>query len=240
LGASNALAAYAKYAGRVPPLSLQCLVYMALVSKDTDPRPWYGQGHQALAEHALGRPVPVSGADIRAVERAMSPLLEAGAIVTDRRASVRRDGSNTARYRLILDPSAEVHAPRKPSGVKPVEDPQRPTVSGTHARRFPDSRPTVSGTHARRKPSDIGDTRRHEEREDQEQEQDLRTAVTVPRDEAATIHPHPSLLTGNARASPKSRCDRHPVMAAGADHTGRLACPLCRAQGRLAPTGSDG
>ena len=77
MGASNVLAAYAKWAGKVPPTSMQLLVYMAAVSKDSDRRPWFGQGHQALAQHALGRPAPTRGADIAAVERALAPLAKA-------------------------------------------------------------------------------------------------------------------------------------------------------------------
>ena len=64
VGASNALAAYVKYAGKVPPQSLTVLVYMALVSKDADERPWFGAGHEALAQHALGRPGPTTLADL--------------------------------------------------------------------------------------------------------------------------------------------------------------------------------
>ena len=157
VGASNALAAFVKYAGKVPPQSMVVLLYMAVVSKDSDKHPWYGQGHEALAQHALGRPGPTTGADLRAVERAVEPLL-GDALIVDRRAAIRIDGPNTVRYRLNL--MGDAHARRKPSGVKALEDPPRPTESDPHARRFSTSRPTVSGTHARRKPSDIGDTRR--------------------------------------------------------------------------------
>lgn len=165
MGASNALAAFIKYAGKVPPQSLNVLVYMALVSKDSDERPWYGQGHAAIAQHALGRPAPSTESDIRAVERAVKPLL-GDALTVDRKAAIRIDGPNTVRYRLNLTGTA--HARRKVSGVKGVEDPPRPTKSDPHARRKPDSRPTVSGTHARHKPWDRGDTRRHEELEEEE------------------------------------------------------------------------
>lgn len=165
VGASNALAAFVKYAGKVPPQSMVVLLYMAVVSKDSDKHPWYGQGHEALAQHALGRPGPTTGADLRAVERAVEPLL-GDALIVDRRAAIRIDGPNTVRYRLNL--MGDAHARRKTSGVKAVEDPPRPTESDPHARRFSTSRPTVSGTHARRKPSDIGDTRRHEEKEEEE------------------------------------------------------------------------
>ena len=52
MGASNVHAAYARYAGKVPATSMQLLAFMAVVSKDDDAQPWYGQGHEALAVHA--------------------------------------------------------------------------------------------------------------------------------------------------------------------------------------------
>lgn len=175
MGASNAIAAFTKYAGKVPPQSLNVLVYMALVSKDSDERPWYGQGHAALAQHALGRPGPSTESDIRAVERAVAPLL-GDALIVERKAAVRIDGPNTVRYRLNLTGTA--HARRKVSDVKGAEDPPRPTKSDPHVRHFPDSRPTVSGTHARHKPWDRGDTRRHEELKE-EDNKDLGADVAV-------------------------------------------------------------
>jgi hypothetical protein len=177
MGASNALAAFIKYAGKVPPQSLNVLVYMALVSKDSDDRPWFGQGHAAIAQHALGRPNPSTSADLRAVERAVSPLL-GDALIVERRAAIRIDGPNTVRYRLNLTGTAD--ARHKPSGVKATEDPPRPTESDPHARHFPASRPTVCGTHARHKPSDRGDTRNHEELKEEEND-DLGTELTVAR-----------------------------------------------------------
>jgi hypothetical protein len=187
MGASNVAAAYSTWAGKVPPLSMQVLTYMALVSKDSDRQPWFGQGHAALAVHALGRPEPATKADIAAVERAVAPLAKAGAIRVDRRASVRRDGPSTVRYRLVLWP---VDVPRNPGDVtaedidesivdNPAQDPQRPTESGTHVPRNPGRRPTESGatSHGNR------GTEEYEEYEEQPEEEmaDLRTAVTVPR-----------------------------------------------------------
>ncbi len=177
MGASNALAAFIKYAGRVPPQSLNVLVYMALVSKDSDECPWYGQGHAALAQHALGRSAPSTESDIRAVERAVAPLL-GDALIVERKATIRIDGPNTVRYRLNLAGTA--HARRKVSGVKAPKDPPRPTKSDPHARRKTESRPTVSGTHARHKPWDRGDTRRHEELQEEEVV-DLTAEVAVAR-----------------------------------------------------------
>lgn len=105
------MAAYLLYAGRVPPLSMQCLIYMALVSMDGDDQPWFGMGHEALAELALGRPKPITESDLRAVRRAIEPLL-AEAIEADRRPANRGDGPSTVRYRLNLDVG------RKPSSVE--------------------------------------------------------------------------------------------------------------------------
>jgi hypothetical protein len=158
MGGANVAAAYQIYAGKVPATSMQVLLYMALVSKDADPHPWFSKGREALAQLALGRPAPFDRADARAVERAVEPLLAIGAIETDRRASVRRDGSSTARYRLNLDPA---HAPRKAVGVKGDRDPHRPTETVTHAPRKAvgvkgdrdPHRPTETVTHAPRIPS---------------------------------------------------------------------------------------
>ncbi|GAB3156488.1 hypothetical protein GCM10027258_63000 [Amycolatopsis stemonae] len=104
MGAANALAAYVRFAGKVPPLSMQLLVYMALVSRDHDEQPWFGLGHKALAIHAMNRPDP-DDADLRAVRRAISPLLQKEAIIADRAANGRRNEHPTVRYLLLLDPT---------------------------------------------------------------------------------------------------------------------------------------
>ncbi len=106
MGARNALAAYRRWAGRVPATAMQVLTYMALVSKDDDVWPWYGQGHEALAEFALGRPSP-DAADLRAVRRATTPLIEAGAITVDRAGAGWSDGNVKVRYRLNLHDAAD-------------------------------------------------------------------------------------------------------------------------------------
>lgn len=192
MGASNVLAAYALYAGRVPPLSLQLLAYMAVVSKDDDPRPWYGQGHAALAEHALGRAAPIERADIKAVERAIQPLLAVKAIITDRRASVRRDGSHTVRYRLQLHliPRNPGGIPRNPGDdavLNPgdlaptigAENPSHPPETGNDVPQKPGLRPPETGltTPGYQGTEETGGTTRSEKT--QEEEFDLRTAVTV-------------------------------------------------------------
>lgn len=115
MGGSNVIDAYRLWAGKVPPLSMQVLAYMAAVSKDHDAVPWFGLGHKALAEWALGRPQPIDDgepgdpADLRAVRRAITPLLEAGAVYVMRRASPNRATHKTVRYGLNLGLYAARH-----------------------------------------------------------------------------------------------------------------------------------
>ena len=108
MGAKNVLRAYALYAGKVPPLSMQLLTYMAAVSKDADPLPWFSQGHEALAELALGRDDYETDAAVKAVERAMTPLFKVGAITTERGSGRRQHGAWTARYGLHLQDAQPV------------------------------------------------------------------------------------------------------------------------------------
>jgi hypothetical protein len=127
MGARNVVAAYHRWAGKVPPLSMQLLIYMAVVAKDSDDWPWYGQGQAALAEFAMGRSDP-DETDRRAVGRAMTPLLNAGAVTVERAATQRSDGNSTARYRLNLDDAAD--AARRawedsPSGQRRTSDTRR-------------------------------------------------------------------------------------------------------------------
>lgn len=147
--------AYTKWADKVPSTSLVLLVYMAIVARDDDDTPWYSEGHEALAEKALGR--STARKDIAAVERAISPLLASGAIVSDRRAAPRREGGRTVRYRLNLGltphgnhgTNLEVWPVDIPN-AEPVDSSKRPTVSvgrtshGNRANvpRFPEQRPT--------------------------------------------------------------------------------------------------
>lgn len=102
MGARNVLRAYALFAGKVPPLSMQLLGYMATVSKDADESPWFSQGNEALAVFAFGRRQPITESDLKSVQRALRPLFEAKAITQDRAPAPRRDAPSTARYRLEL------------------------------------------------------------------------------------------------------------------------------------------
>lgn len=200
MGAANALAAYRRWSGRVPPTSLMLLVYMAIVSKDKDEWPWYGQGQEALAEFALGRENPDT-TDVRAVTRAMTPLLEAGAVTVERAASNRNDNNSTARYRLNLTDRADAEREaweQSPAGQRrvadtrrkgkpqdgnrrmatPVEDASHTTVSGQVIRRNSANHTTVCD-----EPYD-GNRRTKEEEEEEEREN---RGIGV--EETTTSHP---------------------------------------------------
>lgn len=129
MGASNVIDAYRLYAGKVPPLSMQVLAFMAAVSVDRDRAPWFGLGHKVLAELALGRPQPLDDdepgdpADLRAVRRAIQPLLESGAVYVIRRASPNRASHKTVKYGLNLGLYAAGHRTESDRviGRNPVE-----------------------------------------------------------------------------------------------------------------------
>jgi hypothetical protein len=150
MGARNVVDAYRRWAGRVPGTSMQLLVYMAVVSKDSDDWPWYGQGQASLAEFAMGRENP-DRSDLRAVSRAMGPLLDAGAVSVDRAGAARGDGNTTARYRLNLSEAADearekweqtYDGKRRASDAR--REPRHTTKSGRDIRRFPTQHTTVS------------------------------------------------------------------------------------------------
>jgi hypothetical protein len=239
MGASNVAAAFARWAGKVPPLSMQVLVYMALVSKDGDREPWYGQGQEALAEAALGRRPPIQRADVKAVERAVEALAAAGAITTVRKASVRRDGRSTAKYRLnihiVPHKSGDVPLPGIDEALvdNRAQHPQRPPENGRHVPRNSGSRPPENGLTS----PEIRGTEEYEEYEElvEEEMAEVRTAVTAPRtrDAANNQDPISSPPPPPPRPpSPPGRCDRHPDFPNGVDSRGRLRCTPCTAQGR--------
>ena len=135
MGASNALRVYAAWgrcsystkAGKAAKKQLladqplRVLVYMALVARDDDSDPWYGQLHETLGAGALGLDIPEPDdtpetqaqrdVALRTVRRAITALHKAGAIETTRRATFGTRGARPARYRLYLD---------GPPGVAPV------------------------------------------------------------------------------------------------------------------------
>lgn len=115
MGASNALNAFRLYAGKVPPLSMNVLVFMSLVSMDRDSEPKYWEGHEALAVHCLGRDeASIDDSDLRAVRRAITPLFKAGAITVAQHSSGRGEKRGRVSYWLHL--------------VTPAQDGKRPVV----------------------------------------------------------------------------------------------------------------
>ena len=139
MGASNALRAYSTYAARVSPASLSVLVYMALVSMDKDAEPWWSQGHEILAAIPLGRRGPIRNADLRAVERAITSLFEAGAITVDKHSSGHPGNSQHVRYRLWLTHPAPDENRRVENRAAPDENRRAP---GDGTRRKVVSHPT--------------------------------------------------------------------------------------------------
>jgi hypothetical protein len=231
MGARNVVAAYHRWAGRVPPLSMQILVYMALVAKDSDTWPWYGQGQAAIAEFAMGRSAP-DETDRRAVGRAMTPLLNAGAVTVERAATQRSDGNSTARYRLNLTDEAD--AARKawedsPSGQRrtsdtrrraksrdgnrpiatPSQDHSHRTVSDGAIGRFVASHRTVSDEpqDGNRPTKEKEKTKRSEKTK--EEAVDLPAAVTVAREPSAAIRTAPVVeIFPGAAARPPIKMSR--------------------------------
>lgn len=199
MGASNALAAFRRWAGKVPASSMMLLTYMALISKDKDDWPWYGQGQESLAEFALGRENP-DRADVRAVSRAMQPLLDAGAVTVDRASAARADGNTTARYRLNISDRADAERRKweetcdgKRRTSKPDQDPQRTTKSGNDVRRKVARRTTVSDA------TYDGNRRTKEEEEEEERENrgigvDLPTTSRPPRANEPSEPPSENVL----------------------------------------------
>ncbi|MFD0851096.1 hypothetical protein ACFQ07_02610, partial [Actinomadura adrarensis] len=205
MGALNVKAAYAAYAGKVPSTAMVVLVYMALVSKDSDAEPWFGQGHEALAEHALGRVPPFELKDIRAVERAIKSLVDVGAIVVDRRSAPRSGAPRTVRYRLMLPravtqrnvvgdaggdaeraPGAEEDATRNPLGDHPTE-----TVRDTTRKTFNHHTKNVQTPNENRVPEEEeetgGDTRISQSARVREAVRWLRDEYGLTDREAATV-----------------------------------------------------
>jgi len=230
MGASNVAAVYVRYAGKVPPLSMQVLAYMALVSLDSDPWPWFGQGHAALAEHALGRPSPIGDDDLRAVRRAITPLVKVGAIHVDRRGAVRRAGPSTTRYRLDVGQIS--------SGVTPTQDPPHRTESDPDVGRKVAAHRTESVPDVGRKVSAIGTKRNQEEREEEEK-LGLGTDLTVSRASADDQAPEmvetgepdpPRLDTPDLRATTTTpsptRCEHGIKIRRRPD--GSSSCAICR------------
>ena len=246
MGASNALAAFRRWSGKVPGTSMLLLTYMALISKDKDEWPWYGQGQEALAEFALGRENP-NGTDVRAVSRAMQPLLDAGAVSVERAATNRGDGNSTARYRLNITENAD-RARQKweesHDGKRRMADPRRKGSPYDEKRRVDgpvDNLPqdqihtTVSGRAIRRKVTShttVSDepydgNRRAKEEEDQEERENRGIGV----EETATSH---RSRASAERISTPNLCPIHKIPLKPRDD-GDQACGFCRRERRAGP-----
>lgn len=163
MGAANVAAAFQTYARvlRDHDKAMRVLVYMANVARDDDPAPWFGLGHAALAEHALGRDADADGevgaTDLRAVRRAITTLMKVGAITVTRKPNGRRPDHKTVRYRLhllapstVADDSQDRHEPVADDSRdrrEPVasEDDRR-TLSGRTVGRSVVHRRTLSGS----------------------------------------------------------------------------------------------
>ena len=151
MGASNAVRVYATW-GHLADRPLRVLTYMALVARDNDAAPWFGQGHEALAVFALS--LTPDDAGLRAVRRAVTALHDAGAIETVRRATFGKRGTSHVQYRLWLDgpcpqdgqrPMAPVdNHPAKHVDNPAPQDAQRPMAAESIGRSVVVHR-TVSG-----------------------------------------------------------------------------------------------
>lgn len=195
MGASNALAAYALYAAKVPPTSMTVLVYMALVSKDSDTEPWWSQGHAALAVCCLGAAEPVDAAALRAVRRAITPLFGAGAITVDRHSSGHGDRAIAVKYRLWLtkpapDENRPVHNPSAP-------DENRPTPT-TRVGRKVSPRRTKSG----QAPDENRPPKEYEEYEERIEKQEYIPGSTPPASVRAREHRDDSEFVSQPEGKP--------------------------------------
>lgn len=109
MGGSNVARVYRGWGTRLKDRPFRLLGYMALVSMDNDKEPWFGLGHDSLAEFALGLHLPIDddpvGRDrvLRIVRRHVTVLHAAGAIETTRRARTGTLGTKHVVYRLYLD-----------------------------------------------------------------------------------------------------------------------------------------
>lgn len=177
MGAANAASAYRLYAGRIPATSLNVLVYMALVALDKDPEPSFWQGQEELAMRSLGREKPDKAA-IKAVERAMTPLFEAGAVTTVRHSSGSRDRKITARYRLWLITPAP---PGNRGAVKGLDAESHPPDNGVWTSYPPPgNRPSTPRNPGQHPPETVypppgkRGANEYEEYEEKEEQQNLR------------------------------------------------------------------
>lgn len=179
MGASNALRVYSTWGATLGDRAVRVLTYMAIVARDNDAEPWFGLGHEALAEMALG--IKPDDAGLRAVRRAITELHKAGAITTAKRPS---NQGRHVQYRLWLSgPSPDGKRPITPVDNCPAEpvdnhsspDAQRP-ITAPVVGRILVSRRTNSDRVVGRSASYPIERRNEEEEERKNSEANLRTA----------------------------------------------------------------
>lgn len=216
MGAGNAKLAFGHWAGKVPPGSLAVLVFMALVTKDSDESPMFWGGQESIALTVLGRRGEFDSADSRAVERLLTPLFRVGAIATQKHSAPGR----RARYTLNLHPSsspevraADLSEGQTQDGIRPPNtrhfpSDEHPTESGQNIPRFPSG----ESANTRRFPSATPDGNRR----GKEQQEYLKQDAT--RGDRADVHPQRS---GDAHPREANGLGQHPHN--GDDQTARYA-----------------
>lgn len=214
MGASNALAAFRLYAGKVPPLSMNVLVFMSLVAMDKDREPKYWEGHKALAVHCLGRDeASIDDSDLRAVRRAITPLFKAGAITVAQHSSGRGEKRGRVSYRLHLITQAQDE--KRPMGdqapINPTPDGFRPADAASIGRNMAEHR-----TESDRIPDGIRPAKEYEETEELEEEQEYPLPSSDPVPVRARKAPDESDEAMPVRVIPQRRPTRLPPSAPGA------------------------
>jgi hypothetical protein len=157
LGAGNVKLAYARWAG-LPDLPFRVLAYMAVVSKDEDPKPCFWGGWESLAL-AAGRLVPDRSDDpavtkarraaLKAVNAAVKVLVDRGAV----RVKVVAAPGRNATYELNFV-NRTVHADREPSQDIDQSNGARLPATTVHAQPTNGARSASQTVHAQRAPED--------------------------------------------------------------------------------------
>lgn len=197
---------YARWAG-LPDLPFRVLAYMALVSKDEEPKPCFWGGWEALAL-AAGRTVPdrsddpeatkVRRAALKAVNAATKTLVERGAV----RVKVVAAPGRNATYELNLV-NRTVHADREP-----LED-----IDQSNGARLPDTTVHAQPTNGARSASQTV----HAHRAPKDYEEEVRTK---PKEEIVAVD-----LTVTPTREPKPGTDEKPnLRLVRGGHGWCLAC----------------
>lgn len=247
MGAGNVKRAFEVWGGKLPPLSMVLLLYMANASLDRDGKraqpdkidtwPWFEGGYDRLAVEALRRKADINGR--RAVSRAMEPLLKHKVIKTERKASNRGEDNSTARYRVNLRPDGTVMLTQTTETVVRTSSPNdeiRPVE-----RRNVVNRATVSD------PSNDGNRRGKEYEEELGGEEERATAPPTPSNISNNTHDgsctracrpcgdyrKAQQTTEDQRARRRAEADRNTPGALAAAHAeGRAGAPEAARRGR--------